>query len=108
MTNPPSARACRCCGAWLNAVMEHEGKYVFPIAGDISICFRCGDMAVFLEDLSLEPMTPALQAEFKVINPEQWHIAMQVQTRFKLRGRDKGYNVAALRDELQKLKHSGN
>ena len=53
---PPSV--CPSCGAINDAATDPTGKAA-PKPGDISLCFRCGHLCAFADDLTLRALTDA-------------------------------------------------
>jgi len=48
---------CPGCDRNLDAATWVESGPVVPVRGDISVCFYCGEVSVFNEDLRLRPIT---------------------------------------------------
>jgi hypothetical protein len=54
--------ACSGCGAFLDAAIHTVGDCV-PGPGDLSVCFRCGAINLFAEDMSYLPCPPEIIEE---------------------------------------------
>lgn len=50
--------SCTCskCGAKLNQATSTTELFAAPKCGDISICFYCGNVGIYQQDLSVETM----------------------------------------------------
>lgn len=49
--------ACLNCGHVVDAATEPFGNKPRPVAGDISVCLYCGNVAAFTADEKLRPLT---------------------------------------------------
>lgn len=70
---------CRSCHRPLDGhTHAGEGKAV-PAFGDLSICFYCGTVSKFGEDLSLIPLSSQELLELNDNNPEAFDLLMTVR-----------------------------
>ena len=77
------ASVCRVCGYRVDMATAVDAPRVDP--GDISICFRCGHIAVFAEDLSLRGLTPEERAEYA--GDPGWLRVLDIQREIRSRGK---------------------
>ena len=61
-TTRTTCSRCTGCGASLDAATASRAT---PRAGDVTVCFYCGHVLAFADDLSLRPLTAAERHELR-------------------------------------------
>jgi hypothetical protein len=57
--------SCPTCGKVFDSATCATGNEA-PKPGDVTVCFGCGMILVFTEDMGVRPMTPSERADFRL------------------------------------------
>ena len=68
---------CPCCNNLMDAhtVVSTDNKYQ-PSPGDVSICFYCGAINLYDEELNIKIMTEEEQRKYSKSDPDQWQFVL--------------------------------
>lgn len=75
---------CPECNGKTDAATSIEGDYK-PSGGDISLCFHCGAINQFSNDLSIVPIEAGLMEHIKEDDPENYKMIMKAVNLIKNR-----------------------
>lgn len=86
MIKTNSENICPGCNRQSDAATPVEGDGdIIPKEGDITICFYCGCISDFNEDLSIKKIAPERLALFELIDPESYQMIIATRASILLR-----------------------
>ena len=74
MFHRAKAQHCPACNKELDATTSIQDESLLPKPGNLSICFYCGDMSEFDDNLDLRSLSQEQKAEIKKEDPETWDL----------------------------------
>lgn len=83
--NDRSVCGCPCCGSVLNAATNTDGSSSGPEKDDITVCFYCGALLLFNEDLTTREAPDGYLEDIRAEDPEQYALILDIIIKIKAR-----------------------